>query len=139
RDSLALPAGESRGLAIEQLVEPEKLRCARDSLLDLVLRRLAHLQPVAEVLAHGHVRVKRVALEDHRDVAGTRREVRDLTCADRDRPGGHLLEAGDHPHQRRLAATRRPPEVDEIAAADNERDAVDGDYSAGADLADVAD
>ena len=69
--------------------------------------------------------------------AGTRRQVRDLTCADRDRPGGHLLEAGDHPQQRRLAATRRPHEDEELAAADRQRDAVDGDHSAGEDLADV--
>ena len=57
------------------------------------LRRPPRLQPVAEVLAHGHVRVERVGLEDHRDVAAARREVGDVAVADRDLAAGHLLEA----------------------------------------------
>ena len=37
---------------------------------------LANLEPVAEVLAHRHVRVERVVLEHHRDVAVVRRQRR---------------------------------------------------------------
>ena len=137
RDPLALAARERRGLAVEQLVEAEELGGTGDSLPDLALGGLAHLQPVAEVLAHGHVRVERVALEDHRDVAGARRQVGHVALADRDRAARYLLEAGDHPQQRRLAAARRPDEDEELAAADRERDVVDGDHAAGEDLADV--
>ena len=45
--------------------------CGRvvDELVDLGLRHLADLQAELEVLAHRHVRVERVALEDHGDVA----------------------------------------------------------------------
>ena len=83
--------------------------------------RPAHLEPVAEVLADGHVRVERVALEDHRDVAVARRQVGDVAAADRDRPRGHLLEPGDHAQERRLAAARGPDEHHELAVCDLER------------------
>ena len=46
---------------------------------------LRMLQAELEVLAHRHVRIERVALEDHRDVAVLRRHVVDHAVADRDR------------------------------------------------------
>ena len=98
---------------------------------DLRLRRAPDLEPVAEVVAHGHVRVERVRLEDHRDVAVARRELGDVPLADRDRPGGDLLEAGDHPQERRLAAAGRADENDELPVLDRERDVVDGEDASG--------
>ena len=100
----------------------------------LVPRRAAYLQAVADVLPHAHVRIERVALEDHRDVAAPRREVGHVGAADRDLPRGHLLEAGDHPQQRRLAATGRADEHHELAVADLQADVVDGGDVAGVDL-----
>jgi hypothetical protein len=50
------------------------------------------------------VRVERVVLEDHRDVAVFRREVVHDLVADFDRSVAYLLEARDHPQRRRLAA-----------------------------------
>ena len=85
RDPLALAARELRRPPVEELLEPEQLRDLVDPPCDLVLRRPPHLEPVAEVLADGHVRVERVALEDHRDVAMARGEVGDVAVADRDR------------------------------------------------------
>ena len=127
RDALALAARELRRLALEELLEAEQRRDLVDARPDLGLRRPPHLQAVAEVLADAHVRVQRVALEDHRDVAMARREVGDVAPADRDLARGHLLEAGDRAEQRRLAAAGRPDERDELAVADLERDVVDGD------------
>ena len=69
RDALALAAGQLLWLAIEELAELDRLRGLVDPTLDLRLGDLAQLQPEREVLADGHVRVERVALEDHRDVA----------------------------------------------------------------------
>ena len=87
RDPLALAAGERGRSPVEQLVESQQPRDPLDPLGDLVLRRLPHLEPVAEVLADGHVRVERVALEDHRHVVLARRQVGDVASADPDRPG----------------------------------------------------
>ena len=118
RDALALPAGQLLRLAIEQLLELDGLGRLVDPALDLGLGDLAQLEPEGEVLAHRHVRVERVALEDHRDVAILGRDVVDDAVADPQRPGGDLLEAGDHPQAGRLAAARWSDQDHEFAVAD---------------------
>ena len=82
RDALALAAGELLRLAVEELVELDGLGRLLDAALDLRLGDLAQLQAEREVLADRHVRVERVALEDHRDVAILRRDVVDDAVAD---------------------------------------------------------
>ena len=52
-------------------------------------------RPNADVVVHGHVRVERVVLEDHRDVAILRRDVVHDPVADLDRAVGDRLQAGD--------------------------------------------
>jgi hypothetical protein len=69
RDALALAAGELRGPPVEELRQPEELGDLLDAARHLGLRRSPDLEPVAEVLANAHVRVERIALEDHRDVS----------------------------------------------------------------------
>ncbi len=130
RHALALAARELRGLPLEQLGEPEQLGDLGDAASDLGLVGTARLQPVAEVLAHGHVWVEGVGLEDHGDVAILRREVGDVALADRDLPVGHLLETRDHPQERRFPASRRADEDEELAVGDLERYAVDGGHPA---------
>jgi hypothetical protein len=83
------------------------------------------------------VRVERVALEHHRDVAVLRLDVVDDALVDRDRAGVDLLEPGEHPQQRRLAAARRADQHHELAVRDVERNAVD-DFRASKSLLDVA-
>ena len=85
RDALALAAGERGRLPFEQLRQTEQAGDLVDAALDLGFRRPADLEPVAEVVAHGHVRVERVRLEDHRDVAVAGCELGDVAVADRDR------------------------------------------------------
>ena len=67
------------------------------------------LQPQAErhVLDHRHVRIERVVLEHHGDVAVLRRHVVDDVAADGDLAAGDVLQARDHAQRRRLAAARR--------------------------------
>jgi len=71
------------------------------------------------------VRIERVVLEYHRDVPRARRQVVHHRAADDDLPRGDVLESRDHPQQRRLAASRRADEHDELARLDLEIDAVD--------------
>ena len=77
RHALALAAGERAGLALEQLADAEQVGGALDPPLPLVLRDVLHAQREADVVADGHVRVQRVVLEHHRDVAVDRVEVVD--------------------------------------------------------------
>src|SRR6266498_4933969 len=94
--ALALPVREVRGLAFEEVLEPEQ-RCdllyAAD---DFALWRPSNAEPEPQVLPHAHVRIERVVLKDHGDVAVRRFEVRHVHVADRDRAFRDLLEAGDH-------------------------------------------
>ena len=75
RDALALPAGELARPAREQRLDAEDLGRLAHALLDLVAAELAHLQAERHVVVHAHVRIERVVLEHHGDVAVHRRQV----------------------------------------------------------------
>ena len=119
-DALALATGEGARLAIQEVLQTEHLRRVPHTLVDLVLGHLAQAQPEGDVVVHLHVRVERVVLEHHGDVAVARRHVVDDRVADGDRARGDGLEPGEHAQRRRLAAARRPHEHDEFAIGDHE-------------------
>ncbi len=126
RDALALAAGERLRLAVEVLLEVEDLRRLADPLGDLVLGLAGDLQREAHVLADRHVRVERVVLEHHRDVAVLGGQVRDVALADADRAAVDVLEPGEHPQRGRLAAAGGADEDEELAVADLDVELVDG-------------
>ncbi len=63
------PPESWRGLRSQQLAQLEDAGRLVDPGLDLGLRHLLDLQAVGHVVVHGHVRVERVVLEHHGDVA----------------------------------------------------------------------
>ena len=128
RHPLPLAAGQLGRAPLEQIGEAEQLRDVGHAARDLGLRGAPRLQAVAHVLAHRHVRVERVGLEDHGDVPAARSEVGHVAVADPDLAAGHVLEARDHPQQGRLAAARGADEHEELAVGDLERDVVDGPH-----------
>ena len=66
-------------------------------------------------------------LEDRVDVAAERRHPGDRLALEQDLAGRRLLEPGDHPEGRRLAAARRPEEAVELAPGDPQGHLVDRD------------
>ena len=130
RDALPLAAGQLLGLAVEQLLQLEDPGRLADPPLDLRLGDLAQLQAEGEVVADRHVRVERVALEHHRDVAVLGRDVVDDLVADAQLALGDLLEPRDHPQAGRLPAPRRPDEHHELAVTDLEVEVRHGDHLA---------
>jgi len=82
------------------------------------------------------VRVERVALEDHRDVAIARRDVVHDPVADLQHAFRNVLEARDHAERRRLATSRGPDEDHELPVLDVEIDVVDRARAVRIDLAD---
>jgi len=134
RHPLALPAGEVGRAAVEVGDEVERPRRLLHLALDLLLLGARQLQCEAHVLAHGHVRVEGVVLEDHRDVAVFRRAVVHLLAADLQLAFGDVLEPGDHPQRGRLAAARGADEDHELAVADLEVHLFDGFLAVGEDL-----
>src|SRR5262249_8134380 len=71
-------------------VAPRRRGGRRDAPVDLGLRQLSAAQAERHVVVHRHVRVERVVLEHHRDVAVARRHVVHDAVADAHRAGGHL-------------------------------------------------
>src|SRR5690606_1328885 len=80
-----------------------------------------------DVLEHREVRVERVVLKHHREVALVRRRLVHALAVDAKLAGRDRLETDDHPQQRRLPAARRADEDHQLAVLDVERDVVDSD------------
>ena len=99
---------------------------AVDALVDLAFRRAAQFHGERHVVGDRHVRIERVILEHHGDVAffGRQPIVHDAVT-DADFPAGDVFEPGNHPQQRGFAAAGRPDEHDEFAVMDRNVDAMD--------------
>ena len=87
------PPESCAGLRESSGAELEALRRLAHLGGDLLLRHAAHAQPEADVLGDRQVRIERVGLEDHRDVALARREVVRHFAADQDAALGDVLQA----------------------------------------------
>ena len=84
------------------------------------------------------MRIERVVLEHHGDVAIGRLDLVDDAPADVDLAAADGLEPRDHPQQRGLAAAGGTDQYAELAVVDLEIDPLDGLEAAGIGLADVA-
>jgi hypothetical protein len=133
---LALAARERGRAAVEELHQLHHLRRLQHALAVLGGRHPADAERKADVLVDAHVRVESVGLEHHRDVAVLRLEVVDHLVAEPDLAVGDVLEPGDHPHRRGLAAARGAEEHQEFPVGDGQVEVVDPDVVAPA-LADV--
>ena len=82
RHALALAAGELARLALEEFADAEDVGRLLDALADLGPGEFAHLEAEGHVVVHAHVRVERVVLEHHGDVAVHGRQVVDHLAVD---------------------------------------------------------
>ena len=87
-------------------------------------------QAEGDVFEHRHVREQRQILEHHAEPALAGLGMGDDAVADDDVAAGRLDETGNHVERRRLAATRRPDQDQELAVADLQIDALDGGEAA---------
>jgi hypothetical protein len=125
RDALLLAAGELARLALRLGREADALELLADAAADLGARDALALEPEGDVLLHREVGEERVALEDRVRRPLERRQPGDVDAVDEDAPLGRLLEAGDHPQRRRLAAAARAEQREELAAGDVEVERAD--------------
>ncbi len=86
--------------------------------MPLGLRCAALAQPEGDVLPHGQPRKQRVGLKHHATIGAWAGDFAPVEC---DPSAGRPIEAGDDPEQRRLAATGRAEDGDEVVVADVER------------------
>ena len=127
RDALLHAARELRRLGRLAPGEADELERLRRLAVALLLADLALLEPVRDVVEHRHVREQRVGLEDRVDVALVRGDADGGAAADLDLALGRLVEAGDHPQRRGLAAAGRAEQREELARLHLEVDVVDRD------------
>ena len=137
RHALALPAGELARPALELLLQLEQARDVAHPAFNLLAADLPQLEREGEVLEDRLVRVERVVLEHHGDIALARRQPVDDLRGDADLTLAHMLEACDHPQRRRLAAAGWPDEHHELAVGDLQREVLHGDRAVREDLSDV--
>ena len=136
-DALSLSAGKRLGLSLQILGDAEDLGCFFDLLVDLRFGNLAQLESERHVFIHGHVRIERVVLEDHRDVAVFRGDVVDESVADVEFTFGDLFQTGDHAQSCGLAAARGADEYNKLFVRDFKRKLLNRNYVLVVDLLDA--
>ena len=132
RHPLLLAAADLVGALAGLVLHLDQRQHPVDLALDRRLVGPRDLQPEGDVLAHRQVREEGVALEDRVDLALVGRQVGDVLAVEQDPPLVGLLEPGQDPQQRRLAAARGAEQREELPAPDRQRHPVHG-----ADLAEV--
>src|SRR5262249_10810747 len=126
RDALPLAARELPRLAPQKLLNAEDLGRLLHALRNVGAVEFPHLQAKGHVVVDAHMRVERVVLKHHRDVAIHWRQVVDDLVVDHDAAGGDRFETGHHSQCRRLAAAGGADENDEFLVADVEVHILDG-------------
>src|SRR6516165_10316217 len=101
----------------------------RDRGRDLCRSHAAIAQAEGQIVTHAHMRIKRIVLKHHGDVAIFRLQVIHDAAADGDGAAAHLLKAGDHAQRRRLPAPRGADENHELSVLDIESEIVDGGHA----------
>ena len=86
---------------------------------------MLHLQREGHVVEDGHVRIERVALEHHRDVAVLGGDVVHHPVADEDPPLRDLLQARQHAKGRRLPTPRWTDQDHELLVLDLDVEVLD--------------
>ena len=89
RNALALAPGQLAWLALQQVLDAENVGRVAHPPLDFGAGKLAHLQAERHVVMHAHVRIERVVLKHHGDVAIHRRQVVDHSLTDQDVARGY--------------------------------------------------
>jgi hypothetical protein len=123
---LALAARELLGLALQQRPKLQHLGHLLDPAVDLGLVHAPDLQPVGDVVGHGHVGVEGVGLEHHGDVAVLGGQGVDHPLADAQGAAGDVLQAGHHAQGGGLAAAGRADQDQELAVGDVQVQVLDG-------------
>ena len=118
RHALPLAAREFARIAVQQIAELHLGRGIADRLIQFGLRDFPHLKRKADVLRHGLVRIERVGLEHHGDVAVFRQDVGDVPVADQYAARGCGFKAGEDAQRRRLAGARGAEQHQKFARLD---------------------
>lgn len=107
RHALPLPAGKLGGLAIQQMFHLQERGNLLHRRLAPRLIDAAHFETEGDIPRHIHVRVQRVGLKHHSDVAVLQVDIVDDAPVDLNGAVGDRIEARDHVQQGRFPAAGR--------------------------------
>src|SRR6266545_4028352 len=130
RAALLLAAGELSGTPFEQMIDADFRRRFAHRGIDLRITHGDHPQRKSDVLVDAHVRIQRVALEHHRNVARAGLALRDVDALHDHASRIVRLEAGENAQRRGLARARWSQQREELARRDREIDAVQRGHGA---------
>jgi hypothetical protein len=122
RDSLPLAAGQLFWPPAQEISDIEDFRRLLHPRANLGLRYSPQSQPERHVLEYRHMRIERVILEHHCNVAILGRHIIDDLAVDEDVAGSGLLEPGDHAQRGALSTTGRSHQDDEFIVGNGEAD-----------------
>jgi hypothetical protein len=137
RNTLLLTTGQSLRLSFEKVRDVEDTSCLFYAALDLLLGSLAELKTECHVIEHGHVGVKSVVLEYHRDVTVLRSNVVNELVTDEEFAFGDFFKTCDHTESGGLTATGRTYENKEFLVLDFKAEVRYSGNAAGIFLVDV--
>ncbi|MNL11833.1 hypothetical protein D3C87_1326850 [compost metagenome] len=126
RGALLLAARDLAGQAIHEMADLEHVGDLAGAPMAAGDGLAAHLERIGDVVGQVHMRIERIILEHHGDVAVLGVEVRYLLAADQDLAGGRRFEPRHHPERGGLAAARGAEQADELTIANIEIDVRDG-------------
>src|SRR5262249_12176872 len=121
---LSLATRELGGISRRVSAELDQIQQLVDSVADLLLGQLSHLEAEGDVAADGHVPEQRIVLEDEPDPTVLDRDRRRVLAGHLDRPRLSRLQPGDDPENRALPRARRPEQSHELSGRYLERDVV---------------
>ena len=119
-DTLALTARKLARTTVEIVGEVQNRRRVGDPLFDLGGVHLGHLQREGDVLAHRHMRIKRIGLEHHRQTTLGGNDIGRVFAIDLDMAGSDVLKPRDQPQQRGFPAARGADENRELSVLDGQ-------------------
>ncbi len=138
RDALTLTARKRFGSAAQQRFDTEYLRRFLHFFVYDLSGDVAQSQTERHIIVDGHMRIKRVVLEDHRYIAVLGLDVVNELVVDIQLTRRDILQAGYHAKRGRLTAAGRTDEYDKLLVVYIEVEVADGADSAGIDLVDVS-
>ena len=120
RHPLLLTARELARPPLEKLPDMHEIGGGPDATEGLLARRLLEAEGEQDVVAHGHMRVERVGLENDPDVSVPGLDLVDDMTVEQKLAGGRKIDAGEQKEARRLAAAGRAEQRDKLAVLDGQ-------------------
>ncbi len=122
---LTLAAGQLLGLALQQRAEFENARRFADFAFHQLLVHAGQVEGKRHVLAHAHMRVQRIGLKHHRQVALGRGDFGDVAAIEFNSAFGDFFKARDQTQQGRFTAAGRADEHHEFLVVHFQVNALD--------------